>query len=188
MPAAVILAATGFEPIELTTTVDFLRRAGVDIKIAAVGTSKLEVEGAHGITVKADVMFKDVQAKTFDAVICPGGMPGTKNLAKDAHVVEFVKKHFEAGKVCGAICAAPGFVFAEACGIMKGKKGCGYPGCDKAIKTTGGELCEDYVMTDGNVITSRGPGTTPLFALALITALCGKKAADDVAKGAICPF
>ena len=184
MPKALIFAATGFEPMELIVTADFLRRAGVEVTIAATG-SKLEVEAAHGITIKADALLKDVHTHTYDLLVCPGGMPGTKNLAKDKVVVEMVQKQFSAGKLCGAICAAPGFVFAEACGIMKGRKGCGYPGCDKAIETTGGTLLQDDVVVDGNVITARGPAIAAKFGLALIEALCGKAKADEVAKGAL---
>ena len=184
MPKALVFAATGFEPMELVVTVDFLRRAGIEVTVAAIGP-KLDVDGAHGITVRADALLKDVQKQSYDLLVCPGGMPGTKNLAKDATVVDLVKKQFSSGKLCGAICAAPGFVFAEACGIMKGKKGCGYPGCDKAIETTGGTLLTDDVVVDGNVITARGPAVASKFALSLITTLCGKAKADEVAKGAI---
>ena len=184
MPKAIIFAAQGFEPMELVVPVDFLRRAGVEVTVAATGSS-LEVPAGHGMTIKADALLKDVHNHSFDLVICPGGMPGTKNLAKDKTVCDMVKKQFESGKLCGAICAAPGFVFAEACGILKGKRGCGYPGCDKAIETCGGTLCQDEVVVDGNVITARGPGIAMKFALALIEALCGKAKADEVAKGAL---
>ena len=184
MPKALVFAATGFEPMELVVTVDFLRRAGVQVTVASIG-SKLQVDAAHGMTIVADALLKDVQGQDFDLVVCPGGMPGTKNLAKDKTVVELVKKQFGAGKLCGAICAAPGFVFAEACGIMKGKKGCGYPGCDKAIETTGGTLLTDDVVVDGNIVTARGPAVAAKFALALIENLCGKAKADEVAHGAI---
>ncbi|EAY09420.1 DJ-1 family protein [Trichomonas vaginalis G3] len=185
MPKVLVLAATGFEPMELVNPTDLLRRAGADVKVAAVGTQGLQVDAAHGVKIVADVKFDAVKNETFDLIIAPGGMPGTKNLAANHDVVEFIKRHDKAGKLVGAICAAPGFVLAQACGIMKGRKGCGYPGCDNAIAETGGELTTDAVTRDGNVITSRGPGTSQQFGLALIEALISKEKAHDVAKGAI---
>lgn len=185
MPKVLVLAATGFEPMELVNPTDLLRRAGADVKVAAVGTEGLQVDAAHGIKIVADVLFADVKNETYDLVVSPGGMPGTKNLAANQDVVEFIKRHEKAGKLVAAICAAPGFVLAQACGIMKGKKGCGYPGCDGPIAETGGEITTDAVTRDGNIITSRGPGTSQQFGLALIEALISKEKAAEVAKGAL---
>lgn len=185
MPKVLILAATGFEPMELVNPTDLLRRAGADVKVAAVGTPGLQVDAAHGVKILADVQFDAVKNETFDLVVAPGGMPGTKNLAGNHDVVEFIKRHNTAGKWVGAICAAPGFVLAEACGILKGKHACGYPGCDNGIAETGGHLETKAVTVDGNIITSRGPGTSILFGLALIEHLISKEKSDEVAKGAI---
>ena len=40
---------------------------------------------------------------------------------------------------------------------------------------------EQRVVSDGHVITSRGPGTAFEFALAIVERLLGKEAADEVA-------
>lgn len=181
----IILLAPGFEEVEAITPIDFLRRAGLDVFTASVGTSNLEVTGAHGVTFKTDIKFEDVATNLYDAIIAPGGMPGTTNLAANAQVVAAIKSHYAAGKVVAAICAAPGFVFAEACGIMKGKTGCGYPGCDDKIEQFGGKKVTEHVHTDGNIITSRGPGTAPEFALAIIRKLLGDKEANKVGKGTL---
>lgn len=185
MPKVLVLAATGFEPMELINPVDLLRRAGADVKVAAVATPGLEVDSSKGIKFIFDVKFDEVKNETFDMVVSPGGQPGTKNLAANADVVAFIKRHFEAGKLVGAICAAPGHVLAAACGIMKGKTGCGYPGDDKLIVEHGGKIVEDPVTRDGNIITSRGACTSILFGLALIEALFSKEKREEVAKGAV---
>lgn len=182
---AIILLATGFEEVEAVTPIDFLRRVGVEVTIASVGTGKLEASGAHGVVFKTDVRFEDVATNLYDAIIAPGGLPGTTNLAADAQVVAAIKSHFAAGKVVAAICAAPGFLFAEACGIMKGRTGCGYPGCDDKIEQFGGSKVSDRVHIDGNIITSRGPGTAPDFALALVRKLLGEQAATKLGKGTL---
>ena len=38
------------------------------------------VEGAHGINVEMDADIDEVNFDEFDMLVCPGGMPGTRNL------------------------------------------------------------------------------------------------------------
>ena len=183
-----VCLAPGFEPIEAITPIDFLRRAGAEVIVAAVGNPDLLVKGAHNVTVQCDIHFEAVAGETFDGIVCPGGLPGTTNLAKDAAVVASIQRHFKAGKIVGAICAAPGMLLAETCKIVEGKKACGYPGCDAGIQENGGQMMEDLVVTDGNLVTSRGPGTAALFALALIKALFGEAKEQQIGKGTLIYF
>ena len=185
MPSALVLAATGFETMELLTPVDYLRRAGVEVTIAAVGTTTLEVASHDGLVIKANVLAKDVVNKSYDLVVVPGGLPGTPNLAKDAVACEIVKKQAAANKYLGGICAAPGFVFAAACGIMKGRKGTGYPGCTEPISKNGGTEVDQDVVVDGKLITGRGPAFAQQFAVALVENLCGKAKAQEVNNGTL---
>lgn len=185
MPKVIILAVPGVEPMEVVCPVDLLRRAGVDVKIAAACTNEIQVEASFGIKIVADVMFDSIKNETFDLVIAPGGMSGPDNLTNNQDTIEFIKRHDMAGKLVAAICAASGYVLAKACGIMKGRKGCRYPGLDTPIEEAGGELTTDIVTRDGNVITSRGPGTSLQFGIALVEALFSKEKAQEIAKNAI---
>ena len=185
MVKVLVLLAPGFEEIEALTPIDFLRRAGAEVIVASVGHSDLNVKAAHDIIVKANVKFDDVHTQIFDCIVCPGGMPGTKNLAKCQHVVDALKAHAQAGKIVAAICAAPGFVLAEAAQLLKGKNACGYPGSDAKIEENGGHKKEDPVVVDGNIVTSRGPGTAPLFALKLIEILFGAEKSQEIGKGTL---
>ncbi|KAK8837361.1 hypothetical protein M9Y10_036794 [Tritrichomonas musculus] len=185
MVKVLVLLAPGFEEVEATCPIDYLRRAGAEVILASVGTNDLDVTGSHGITFKADVKFNDVHTQIFDGIICPGGLPGTTNLAKTKEVIDALHAHNKAGKVVAAICAAPGFILAEAAQLLKGKNACGYPGPDKKITENGGNRKEDPVTVDGNIITSRGAGTAHKFALALIEKLCGADKAQEVGKGTL---
>ena len=179
-----VVIAPGFEPVEALTPIDFLKRAECQVVVAAVH-SDLIVPSCLDVAIKCDVKFAEVADQTFDAIVAPGGLPGTENLAKDAKVVAAFKKHFEAGKIVGAICAAPGMLLGDACKILKGKKACGYPGCDGGIAACGGTKMEDKVTVDGNLVTSRGPGTASLWSLALIKAICGAEKEQAVGKGTL---
>ena len=70
--------APGYEEIEALAVVDLLRRAGIDTDMVSV-TQECEVTSSHGVTVKMDKLFDEVDFRTVDMIVLPGGMPGTKN-------------------------------------------------------------------------------------------------------------
>jgi len=172
---AVVILAAGFEEVEAIAPVDFLRRAGVRVTLA--GVDSLIVQGSRKIGIRADVLIKDIK-ELFDAVILPGGMPGSTNLAHSAEVSQFIKKMHAAGKLVAAICAAPAVVLAPL-GILDGKKATCYPGSGTGF--SGKITClKDRVVKDGNVITSQGPGSSFEFAWEIAKELVGKETADLV--------
>ncbi len=170
-----IFMANGCEEIEGLTVVDILRRAGLDIEMISINETK-EVTGSHGITFMADTLFENVNFDGLDAVVLPGGMPGTLNLGGHAGVVATIQTFAEEGKLVAAICAAPSVLGAA--GILNGKHAVCYPGFEE--KLTGAIVSEDTVMTDGNVITSRSMGTAIDFALAIVKYFKGEDAAADL--------
>lgn len=181
MKRACVLLADGFEEIEALTPVDYLRRAGVDVTILGVG--KKIVKGSRGVSVETDRDFEDVAGDAFDAVIVPGGMPGAKNLAENQGVVDFIHRHFAQRRLVAAICAAPAVVLHGACGILADKRFTGYPGTETQV--TGAHFSPGRVVIDGNLITSRGPGTAGEFAIAIAASLAGETAANAVAEGVL---
>ena len=74
-----VFLATGFEEIEALFTVDVLRRAGLEIKTVAIGESRI-VMGTHNIPVIADAHIDELDSTVPEAIILPGGMPGTRKL------------------------------------------------------------------------------------------------------------
>ena len=115
-------------------------------------------------------------------VVLPGGMGGTNALAADARVAKLLGDMAAAGKHVCAICAAP-LVLAKA-GQLQGKTFTAYPGVvDEAV--SGGTNTGAAVEIDGNIITSRGPGTAMDFALHLVEALAGRDTRDKVEKGLV---
>ena len=180
MKKAAVFFALGFEEVEALTQVDLLRRAGIDVDMVSI-TDETSVFGAHNIEVVCDEILEEIDKDSYDALILPGGMPGTKNLGNCSELIEMLKKYNEEGKVVAAICAAPMVLGRN--GILEGKKACCYPGFEEFLE--GAEVCEDKVAADGNVITSRGVGTAIEFAGALIEALVGKDAADEVKESII---
>lgn len=164
-----VILAEGFEEIEALAQIDILRRAGIDVMSASVAGEY--VTGAHGITVKCDTTVdRALSLGDAQGVILPGGMPGTTNIAKSEKAAELIKNVHSQEKLVAAICAAPSCL--GALGVLKGKKATCYPGFEDTL--AGAEILYDDVVADGNVITSRGPGTAVKFGLCLAEHITGK--------------
>ena len=182
MKRAVILFAEGYETVEALLVVDLLRRGGVEVTMASITEDEF-VRSSHGVNVEMDAVLGEVDVLDYDAVILPGGMPGTNYLRDHEGLAELLKKQYEAGKWVAAICAAPS-VFGGL-GFLKDRKATSYPGCLDGIPV--GEYTEEPVAVDGNVVTSRGVGTAIAFALKLIEVLISKEKADEIAASIVYP-
>lgn len=180
MAKALIFLATSFEEVEALTVVDLLRRAKVEIDMVSI-TGEKTVTGSHGIAVGADKLIEEVDFAEADALILPGGMPGTRNLQNHALLNEELKKANEAGKLVCAICAAPLVLGGNH--ILEGKKASCYPGFEEEL--LGAKVSYDPVSHDGNVITSRGLGTAIAFASEIIATLCSEEEAKSIEESVI---
>ena len=175
MKKAYLFLADGFEEMEATAPIDFLRRAGVEAKMISITGSK-QVAGSHGIQYVADALFEEINLAEAEVLILPGGMPGTKGLMAHKELAEALVKHFAAGKLTAAICAAP--MVLAGLGILDGKRATIYPGMENMLQNA--TVCFEGVVQDGNVITACGPGKAIDFAMALVENLCGKQVAEKL--------
>ena len=162
MKTVAVLLAEGFEEVEAITPIDFLRRARIDVTI--LGVSGTKVVGARGITVLADKEISEA-VSLYDGVVIPGGMPGSKNIADSYKAMELIKANMENNRLVAAICAAPGVVLGQA-GLIGDRSFTCYPGYDSIFP--GGNYIDQRVVIDGNLITSKGPGTAAEFSESLI--------------------
>ena len=176
---ALVLLAEGFEEIEAVTIIDVLRRGGVEVTSAALGTSP--VRGSHGIALEADARLGAVTREAFDAIVLPGGMPGATNLRDDARVRGLLRDAVGQGKLVGAICAAP--IALEAAGVLEGKRATSYPGHE----IPSAHYSDESVVSDGNVVTSRGVGTALAFALTLVERLVDADTASRLQAAMLVP-
>lgn len=171
-----LFLADGFEEIEALTVTDLLRRIRVDVEMVSIDGA-LTVKGAHGIEVKADLLFEEGKFDDGDMLVLPGGMPGTRNLLNHKGLADIIHIYNVEEKYLAAICAAPS-VFG-AFGILKGRKATCFPGFEQ--KLTGAKLVNDRVVMDGHVITSRGMGTAIDFGLKLVELLADEETASELA-------
>ena len=184
MKRVLALMAEGFEETELVVPVDVLRRGGVEVVLCSIADDgSWDVEGAHGISVSADSTLDEVSADGFDAVLLPGGGPGTAHLEADERVLEIVWTYASKGRIVAAICAAPRVL--KRAGILKGRRITSFPAEQAKLDDGSLTYLQDRVVVDGNLITSRGAGTAAEFGLALLEALEGKETAEKVRVSAL---
>ena len=174
MARVVIMLADGFEELEAVAVIDVLRRAGIET--VSAGLHKGPVSSARQIKMIPDTVIDTIRSDDFDMLVLPGGMPGSENLDADARVRDLIRDFNSKGKMTGAICAAP-YVFANA-GILDGKHATSYPSFKGKLGSAVYE--EKTVVEDGNILTSRGPGTALCFALAIVERLAGREKAERV--------
>ena len=183
-----IFLADGFEITEALTTVNMLRRGGVDVRIVSIYDDRI-VTSSNSIPVVADSSFAEFKASTSfagsdmeDVMIFPGGMPGSLNLADCTKLMDLMQKHYAQGGTVAAICAAPSVVLSHL-PELKGKHMCCYEGFEQALLDKGAVVTKDEgVVTDGQIISSRGAGHAVEFGLAILARVKDQATADHVRK------
>lgn len=171
-----ILIADGSEEIEVLTPVDYLRRAGLEVILASVSGSRT-VTCSHGVSINADTTldsFLDGEKTLPDAIVVPGGMPGTVNIASCNAALKLIDEMLKNEKLVCAICAAPALVLSK-CGCLKDHKWTCYPGMQNECTDYAGGYVEDKPFVhDGMLITGRGPGAAEEFSMEIVKSLCGE--------------
>lgn len=168
--------ADGIEEIESVCIIDVLRRAGAEVTVASV--DGLEVTASRGVKLVADKLIYDCTAETYDLIALPGGMPGAEHLRDSKTLQQMLADQKQQGRLYSAICASPAVVLSSM-GLLDDKKATCHPAMADKLKCL--EAKDSPVVTDGNCITSRGPGTALEFALELVALLFDEERANAVA-------
>ena len=178
-----VFLANGFEEIEALATVDVLRRAGLDV--ITVGIGGRSVTGSHGITVQADrddTAALPTAKEGLQAVILPGGLPGTEHLRASAVVNAVLDQAAEDGVLLCAICAAPSVLGKK--GLLCGREATCYPGYEDDLL---GAVCTGgSVAVAADRITAQGAGVSIPFALAIVSRLVSAEVAAKLGEAMQC--
>ena len=170
-----VLLGEGFEESVAIVPVDLLRRAGVEVRLAALKGKK--VTSAHAVTVECDCALKDVNEQDMEMIILPGGMGGVNAISGDESALGVIQRSADRGAYIAAICAAP--TILARLGLLDRRKAVVYPGMEdqmlSAVVKKGSR-----VVTDGHLITAEAAGSAFDFGLKLVEVLKGKETAQEV--------
>lgn len=180
-PHVLVPIANGSEEMEAVIIIDILRRAGMRVVVASVENA-LQVEASRKVRLVADKLIADVKDTSFDLIVLPGGMPGAERLRDSEVLKSLLVKQAADKRALGAICAAPAVVL-EAHGLLKEKKATCHPAF--VGKLSDQSAAEVRVVIDGQIITSRGPGTAMEFALSVVELYHGEEKAESIAEGMV---
>jgi len=176
VPRVLVPLAQGCEELEAVTIIDLLRRAGIEVTSAGLDAGS--VTASRGVTLIPDTDLESALKSDYDMIVLPGGLPGADHLNDDERIRSILRKMSDDNKYIAAICAAPK-VLANA-GVLAGKTATSYPGFLDGLDLSDTTLSNEAVVRDGEVITSRGPGTAIDFALELIEVLSGEEKRNEV--------
>lgn len=176
--------SNGSEEIEAVTIIDVLRRAGAEVTVASVEPSEgMQICASRGTNIVADCVLGDYLNATdqasWDLIAIPGGLPGAEHLAASQELEQLLRSQVAAGRLYGAICAAPHLVLATK-GLLADRAATCHPMYHQQLEAR--EVnSESRVVVDGNCITSQGPGTALDFALELVEQLFGLVKREEIA-------
>lgn len=176
MANVLIPLAQGCEELEAVTIIDLLRRAGINVVTASL--DERPITASRGTKLIADTLLDNVIDQEFDMVILPGGLPGADHLNKDKRIHRLLQSATDKNKKVAAICAAPKVLATS--GLLEHKQATAYPGVLEALELKNTKITNAAIQQDGNVLTSRGPGTAMDFALEIITCLLGGEKRNQV--------
>ncbi|XP_038888999.1 protein DJ-1 homolog C [Benincasa hispida] len=177
-PLKKVLVPIGFgtEEMEAVIIIDVLRQAGAAVTVASV-ESELEIEASGGMKLVADTLISSCSNEVFDLVALPGGMPGSVRLRDCEILRKITSTQAEEKRLYGAICAAPAVTLLP-WGLLRRKQTTCHPAFTDKLPTFW--AVKSNIQVSGELTTSRGPGTTFGFALALVEQLYGESVAKDV--------
>lgn len=175
MARALVLLAQGAEEMEVVVVVDVLRRAGVEVTIAGIDGAG-PVTCSRQVRLVPDLALADAR-EGWDLVYLPGGAEGAKRLGASARVGNLLRERERAGGLVAAICAGPRALQDH--GVFGGRRMTCHPSAAPVLGAFG-TLVDEDVVTDRNLVTSRGPGTAFALALALVARLVSPEVAAEV--------
>ena len=159
-----MIAADGFETVELFEPKKALEAAGATVTLASIRRDP--IQGMKGDINKAetatpDLTLEEVNPDDYDALVLPGGVANPDKLRLEERALEIVEDFMDDDKIVAAICHAP-WLLVEA-EVIDGRRLTGYPSIRTDLENAGGDVVDEEVVIDGNLITSRNPDDIPAF-------------------------
>ena len=158
-----ILVANGFEETEMTEPQRALLKSGAKLKV--ISPEQGLVNGWHGKAwghyFPVDEQITDVLAADYDMLILPGGERSVAKLKQNAHTRRIVGSFLDGGKPIAAI--DDGIDLLVFVDKIKGRTIAAPENLHGAVETAGGQVVEEPVAVDKNLITGYDQDNLPAF-------------------------
>jgi protease I len=175
-----VLAADGFEKVELTIPVAALKAAGAEVEIVSLRRGRIRGVNLHepASRVRVTRTIEEASPRRYDALLVPGGFINPDLLRQSAAAREFVTAFDLAGKPIATLCHGP-WVLASA-GLLAGRTLTSWPGIRDDMVNAGAVWLDQAVVRDRNLVTSRGPQDMVPFVRAVLEHFAGVKGSRPV--------
>ena len=179
-----LFVENGSEELEFIAPLDILRRANIHVDLISANNED-HITSSHDVKIIVDKKINDIDnILDYDAIVIPGGMPGSTLLRDNNKIITVYQEMYNAGKLVAAICAAP--IVLSRAGILEDKEVTSYPGFDKEIN------CKTYnnekaVIVDKNVITAQGPAVAILFGYEIVNYLLQDDTSKNISNAMLVP-
>src|SRR5919112_3574015 len=150
-----IVATDGFEESELFGPREILQRRGVEVQLASLTRDPIQatVHDDPGKTIRPDLTVEQARAEDFDALVLPGGVRNPDQLRTNKAAIDLIRDFADAGKPVAAICHGP-WLLVEA-DLVRGRTATSWPSIRTDLRNAGGNVVDEPVVIDRNIITSR---------------------------------
>ena len=167
-----ILAADGFEQIELTSPNEAIEAAGGETKIVSLRKGRIQGHNhrEHGDHFQVDMSIDEAQAQDFDALFIPGGLYSPDALWTNDPAKKFVSDFFEQKKPVFAICHGPQVLISA--NLVNGREVTGYKAIQQDLKNAGATVRDEAVVVDRGLVTSRSPDDLGQFNAKIVEEIC----------------
>jgi protease I len=165
-----ILAADGFEKVELTVPLRALRAAGAKVDVVSLRRGRIRGLNLNlpATRVRVDRTVEQAAADDYDGLLVPGGFINPDLLRQSAPARGLVREFVESGKPVVTLCHGP-WVLASA-GVLQGRSVTSWAGIRDDVVGAGATWLDQEVVREGNLTTSRGPQDMAAFVPAMLDA------------------
>lgn len=163
-----VLAADGFEKVELVVPMRALQLAGAKADIVSLRKGRIRGVNLHmpASRVGVDKVVTEADPDAYDGLLLPGGFINPDLLRQSAAVRDFVRAIEHSGKPIVTLCHGP-WVLASA-GLLSGRTLTSWPGIRDDLVNAGAIWLDREVVRDRNLLTSRGPQDLRAFVPAML--------------------
>jgi protease I len=174
-----VLAADGFEQVEVTVPMRALRRQGADVRIISLRPGRIRGMNFlwRGRKMPVDDTLFRARPDDYGALLLPGGFVNPDLLRQSEAAKSFVRRMEELGRPIATLCHGPEVLISA--GLVRGRRLTSWPGIADDVRNAGGDWQNAAVVRDGRWVASRSPLDLVPFCAAMLD-LFEEQAARDL--------